>query len=150
MLGKPLSKNLQYYFTSVPPITAFNAPIVLFDRNVEKTLPSIVVGYSEENMSFSGGYGHYTVAGYVNIDVQGYEDDNNDIADNMATMILSAINGNPALYNKVNKPSTGTDSRPVTAFHLNELFVRLVDRNSEGTSEQITIKFDAFCVGQAV
>jgi len=52
MLGKPLSKNLQYYFTSVPAITAFNAPIVLFDRNVEKTLPSIVVGYSEENMSF--------------------------------------------------------------------------------------------------
>ena len=150
MLGKPLSKNLQYFFSTVPSITSFQVPVVLFDRNTTKTLPCITIGYSEERMSWSGSLGHYTVSGYTTIEVQGYEDQNNDLADDITTYVLSAINGNPALYNKVNKPSTGTDSRPVSAFHLNELFVRSVDREIDGNSMCITINYDAFCVAQAV
>jgi hypothetical protein len=146
MCGKSLTKNLQAYLLG---LSAIDIPIVKFDVNQEKVLPSIVVGFDSETTSFPGGFGHYTVNGFTNICIQGYEDSNNDSADTYAQVIVDALLDETALLASVNKPLSGTDVRPVTAFCLNGLFIRSADRTIEGTSAEIEIKFDAFCAAKA-
>lgn len=146
MLGKPLVNNLTNYFDS---ISSLNINLYKFDRNQEKNLPCIVIGYDGEDMSFSGGYGHYTVGGFTNICFQGYDDPSNINADYYANIVIDALNNQTALFSAMNKPLSGTDTRPTSAFCLNGLFVRSVDRTIDGTSEEIEIKFDAFCAAKA-
>lgn len=145
MCGKPLVKNLIAYLESIEDITI---PVYAFDRNQEKNLPCIVVGYSGENMSFPGGHGHYTVEGYVNVCVQGYEDDDNTDGDAYADIVIAAVVNNSDLFDAMNKPAVDPDTRPATNFNLNGFFMRGIDRNIDGTSEEISIRFDAFAVAK--
>lgn len=142
MTGKALTSNMVKYLSGA----GININIYKFDLNTEKVLPCIVVGYDSETLSFPGGQGHFTVGGYVNVCYQGYDDRTNTNADETAKKVLDAIANNAALFTSVNKPLTGTDTRPLTGFNLNGFFLTGVDRSEEGTSEEISIKFDAYCV----
>lgn len=145
MLGKKLTRNLVSYFNSLSTITV---PAVAFDRNVELELPLIAVGYTTEDLSFPGGYGHYTVKGFASIQVQGYEDSENALSDALGASVADSLVDCGSLYQAMNKPLSGTDSRPLTGFSLNGLFVRGIQRQIEGTSTIVNVEFDAFCAAK--
>lgn len=141
MLGKSLSKNLSAYFSTLSGLSS--TPIYLHDSNETRELPNIVVGYENEEMSFPGGYGHYTVKGYTNVTFQGYEDRNNNLADTVAGLLVTALQSE-SLYSSVNVPLSGTDTRPAKSFCLNALFIRNVNREEDGVSTVVNISYDAF------
>lgn len=145
MLGKKLTRNLVSYFNSLSTISVSAVP---FDRNVELELPLIAVGYTSEELSFPGGYGHYTIRGFASAQVQGYEDPANELADALGACVADSLVDLDSLYSAMNKPLTGTDSRPLTGFCLNGLFVRGVQRQNEGTSTVVSVEFDAFCAAK--
>lgn len=139
MCGKKLVKNLEYYIDSLE----LNIPIYRFDLNSEKELPCIVIGYDSEEATITGYEGHYTVSGFINICVQGYDDFDNSDADAYSDDILDALVDKVTLKSFLN--TSEEDLRPATNFRLNDLFIRSVNRNIEGTSEEISIVFHAFC-----
>ncbi len=140
MTGKKLSKNLQYY---LQPFVA--QPIVLFDRHEERTLPCVIVGYFNETSSLPDPLGHYTVEGGVHVLFQGYDDLNNQDADDVSEILVNALLCRTALLSTVNYPLSGTDTRPASGFHLNQLFLRGVEREDEDHSTTIMINFEAYC-----
>jgi hypothetical protein len=145
MLGKKLTRNLKNYFDGLSSITV---PVVTFDNNTEQELPSIAVGYSSEETSFPGCHGHYTVKGFATVLVQGYEDPDNDTADALGASVVDSLEDSAALFTALNKPLSGTDSRPLSGFCLNGLFIRGVARETEGTSTMVQVEFDAFCAAK--
>lgn len=144
MTGKALTLNLKNYFDG---LSAIDINLYAFDVSTDKELPCIVVGYEGETMTFEGGYGHYTVNGYTNICFQGYTDTTNLSADYYTRVLADALN-NTDMFTSVNKPVSGTDTRPLKNFTLNGLFLRGIDRNIEGTSTEISIRFDAYCAAK--
>jgi hypothetical protein len=146
MLGKSLSKNLSAYYSTLSGLSGI--PIYLHDSNQPKDLPCIVVGYSAEEMSFNGGYGHYTVKGYTQAMWQGYEDSNNAQVDAVTNILVSGLSNQTALFSSVNVPTSGTDTRPAKGFCLNALFIRAAERNEDGLSTVVQIDYDAFCASK--
>jgi hypothetical protein len=141
MCGKKLVNNLTEYVSS---LSSIDIPVFKFDLNQELELPCVIVGYSKENNSIQGGYGHYTVQGFVMVCTQGYEDETNTIADSYTESIVDSLINKPTLHAYMNAPLSGTDTRPSSAFCLNGLFLRSVERENEGTSTVVTINFDAY------
>lgn len=146
MLGKSLSKNLSSYYSKLPSLSGI--PIYLHDSNETKDLPCIVIGYSAEEMSFPGGYGHYTVKGYTQAMWQGYEDRDNAQVDIVTNTLTTALQNVSALNGSVNVPLTGSDTRPAKNFCLNALFIRAAERNEDGLSTVVQIDYDGFCAGK--
>lgn len=142
MLGKSLSKNLSAYYSTLSGLSGI--PIYLHDSNEPKDLPCIVVGYSSEEMSFNGGYGHYTVKGYTQAQFQGYEDRTNAQVDAVTNILVSGLSNQTALFSSVNVPTSGIDTRPAKGFCLNGLFIREATRDEEGVSTVVNIAYDAF------
>jgi len=143
MTGKKLISNLKYYLTP-----SVNTTIYLSDRNAEKELPCVVLGYDSEEGSIQGIQGHYTVSGYARVEFQGYEDPSNLSADNISNQVVDALSNKTLLLSVMNKPaasSTTTDSRPLSGFGLNAILIRGITREDEGTSTCIVINFDAYC-----
>ena len=142
MLGKKFTKNLVSYFES---LSTIDVSIYTFDQNVTKELPCIVVGFSNEETSFPGNHGHYTIRGFASCQVQGYEDSGNALADALGEAVVDSLVCGEPLFNAMNRPATGTDTRPITGISLKGLFVREVSRNDEGNSTFVEVVFDAFC-----
>lgn len=140
MTGKKLIRNLKHYIES----NITDVPVYLFDINQEKTLPCIVVGYDSETTSFAGNnHGHFTVNGFTTIEYQGYEDPTTDFGDNTANRVRTLLYTS---LSALNKPLSGTDTRPVSGFGINALIQRGMDTEIDGDSNTIKINFDAFCV----
>lgn len=143
MYGKKMSKNLKFY---LEPLLTEN--VFLFDRHEDRTLPCVIVGYDNEEGSFSDPRGHYMISGYVAVLYQGYDDPVNFDADKTAEIIANSLTLNKsALLSTVNKPSFGMDTRPVSGFTMHDMFVRQVIREDEDHSTMIKINFDTPCVG---
>jgi hypothetical protein len=142
MLGKSLSKNLSAYYSTLSGLSGI--PIYLHDSNQPRELPCIIVGYGSEEMSFGGGYGHYTVKGYTQAMWQGYEDSTNAQVDAVTNILTTALQNVSGLNAAVNVPSSGIDTRPAKGFCLNGLFIREATREEEGVSTVVNIAYDAF------
>ncbi len=142
MCGKKLVLNLQNYLSPL-----FSIPVYSFDRNQNREVPCIVLGYDAEEMSFKGAGGHYTVGGFAQVLFQGYEDPENSNADSAADELIDHLCSNNLRLN-LNYPLTGTDSRPVSGFGIHRLSVRGVKRQEEDHSTVIHVDFDAFCVAK--
>jgi hypothetical protein len=142
MCGKKLVYNLANYIDS---LSSISIPVVTFDNHNDTETPSVIVGYSEEEISFPGSHGHYTVSGDVVVIYQGYEDLNNSNADTMAERVIETLCDRNALETALNKPLSGTDTRPMSGFGINQLFVRGTSREDLDHSTQISIRYDAFC-----
>lgn len=141
MTGKPLIRNLKKV-TETFILSAI--PVYTYDRNNTRELPCIVISYETETPSFTcGNHGHFTVNGSISVQYQGYEDIDNTDADNMANSIASMLMTWPVLSG-VNRPTSGTDNRPCSGFHMNALFLRSIEREISETSMDINLKFDAF------
>jgi hypothetical protein len=143
MCGKKLVSNLRSYLEPLVDIQ-----VLPFDVNQIRTLPCIVVGYESEEGSILSARGHYTVSGYAKVCYQGYDDETNTDADSTADDVIEALCDSTAIYNSLNKPLSGTDSRPLTGFGMHKLIVRGTSRDDEDHSTTIDIKFDAFCVAK--
>ena len=143
MTGKKLVKNLSYYLDQ-----SVDIDVYCFDVHTERLLPCVIVGYNSEQPSFPGDHGHYTVSGSVNVLYQGYDDLTNTDADSMAEIVIGLMTDRTALESSLNKPLSGSDSRPLSGFGLNQLFVRGTTREDLDHSTMISINYDAYCVSK--
>lgn len=143
MTGKKLVKNLLYYLDPFTTVDTYP-----FDQHTDITIPRLVVGYDSESPSFPGDHGHYSVGGYVDVVYQGREDSLSEDADSTAQVVIDALCDRTALETSLNKPLSGADARPLSAFGLNQLFIRGVTRDITDHSTTIQIRFDAFCIAK--
>lgn len=146
MVGKKLISNLKYYLDPL-----IDIPVYTFDRNANKELPCVVIGYDGEEGSILGVQGHYTVAGYALVQYQGYEDPDNTFADDMADLVIEALTNKTVLLSVLNKPAaalSAVDTRPLSGFGLNGLIVRGCSRDEEDHSTTVRINYDAYCAAK--
>jgi hypothetical protein len=145
MCGKKLVSNLKNYLTPLSDITVYS-----FDQNATRELPCIVVGYDSEESAIKGNFGHYTVAGWVRIIFQGYEDADNSEADDATDEVIEALCDRESLETSLNAPTSGIDTRPAPDFGIHRLFVRGTTRADEDYSTVVAVSFDAFCVAKDI
>lgn len=141
MTGKKLVKNLKWLIE--PRFSGIN--VYTFDQNSTRELPCIVIGYKEENPSFPGNHGHFTVKGDVTVLYQGYDDLTNTDADSTSENVINVLTNESLVLSALNKPLSGSDYRPLSGFGINALYVRGTSRNDEDHSTSVSIEFDAFC-----
>lgn len=142
MVEKKLIRNLQAFYGG---LSSIDIPVYTMDRNQTRELPCMVVGYSGSEPSFSGGYGHHTVNTEIKIAFNGYEDEDNELADAVESAVIDSLRSYGPLMDTVNPPLSGSDSRPSTGFKLKGIVLDSVDRTDEDHSSVITIEFRAWC-----
>ncbi len=146
MTSRALTTNLTSYLSG---LSSIDIPVIRFDIGTTKTLPVIVVGYDNEELSFKGGrqsvqsHGFYTVNGYVDIYFQGHDDETTQGADTYTNKVLDALQ-NTDLYTSLN----ALTGRPLSGFHLNGFIIDGVSREIDESSIDVSIKFRAFCVNR--
>lgn len=142
MTGKRLIANLKWLLDPYLEI-----PVYVFDRNADREMPCVIIGFDNEEPSIAGNQGHYKVSGSVVIAVQGYEDSDNSTADEIADEVVDLLCDKAFLETALNPPSDPLDDdRPEQRFGLSRLFVRGVTRDEQDHSTFVSINFDAFCV----
>jgi len=143
MVGKKLTVNLKSYLEPL-----VDVPVYAFDRNESRSIPCLIVGYDSEETTIKGGFGHYTVSGFVDVLFQGYDDQENLDSDSLAFEVADYLADRQALETALNKPLSGSDSRPLTGFGINQLIIRGTQREEQDHSSLVQINFDAFCVAK--
>lgn len=140
MCGDPLSRNLIFYLSKDSRI---DIPIYHFQRNEVRELPCIVVGYTDEEIAFTSGYGHYNVDAYCKVLVQGYDDAANSTSDYYIKVVTENILSTTNLLSAMNKQAT--EVRPVSGFHINYMRLDSIEKEIEGHSTDTTIYLTGFC-----
>jgi hypothetical protein len=141
MTGKATVKNLQNYIEPYFP----EIPVYTFDQNQTRNLPCIVIGYDDEDGELSY-LGNYTVKTWVSVAYQGYDDPDNNNADSTARDVMIVICNKSLLLSAMNKPTSGTDIRPLTGFGLYDISFPSIKREEEDHSTVVHLDFEFYTV----
>lgn len=143
MTGYKLISNLTKHLSANCPESGIK--FYTYNANTNFELPSIVIGYANEQCSFSGNTGHYTVDGFVVVNVNGYEDRSRVLTLKLTNWLTSYFTDTDSLTG-INKPKTGTDTRPLTGFHCNALILKGISEEINDGTTQVSFDFNAYCV----
>lgn len=135
-MDKKLLTNLKAYLEP-----SLEVPIILYDSNLDRALPLIVLGIEKyEVHPFLDN--NATVEGFAMVAYRGTQDPTNE-ADTTAKEIKALLQ-NTSLYTTMNKPVSGTDTRPFSGFNLELLEITGMEKKDEEHSTTIFINFNAY------
>ena len=135
-MDRKLLTNLKAYLEP-----SLSVPVILYDSNQDRVLPVIVLGTDKyEVHPFLDN--NATVEGFTMVAYRGTQDPSN-IADTTAKQVKDLLQDTD-LYTTLNKPLTGTDTRPFSGFNLELLEITGMEKRDEEHSTTIFINWNAY------